>query len=311
LAGEDRAHVSRLAEVEARLPPLLVDRHSMRVIDGMHRLLAASLRGQETVEVKFFDGSPEDAFLRAVETNVTHGLPLSLADRRAAAARVVASHPQLSDRAIGEATGLAPKTVAGIRRHSPDSVPRTNARVGKDGRIRPLNNAEGRQRVAALLMEHPEASLREVAGRAGISPATAGDVRRRLASGEEFAGPRPGGAARKGAAGVAPENAAAASRGSGSKGAQAAGPTVNTALGKLLRDPSLRHNEHGRWLLRLLQVNAVGLQESPALVAAVPPHCVGNVGQIARQNARMWQGLVRELEERIRVSDPWPERNAT
>jgi hypothetical protein len=61
----------------------------------------------------------------------------------------------------------------------------------------------------------------------------------------------------------------------------------------------------------LLQVNAVGLQESPGLVAAVPPHCVSNVGQIARQNAQMWQELVQELEERIRVSDPWSGRNAT
>jgi hypothetical protein len=30
-----------------------------------------------------------------------------------------------------------------------------------------------------------------------------------------------------------------------------------------------------------------------------------NVGQIAHQNARMWQGLARELEERLRINDPW------
>jgi ParB-like chromosome segregation protein Spo0J len=302
LGGEDRAHISRLAEVDVPLPPILVDRRSMRVIDGMHRLLAASLRGQETVDVEFYDGSPVDAFLRAVEANVKHGLPLSLADRRAAAARIVISHPQMSDRAIGEATGLSAKTVAGIRRRSPGSVPQVNARVGKDGRVRPLNNVEGRQRAAALLREHPEASLREVARGAGIAPATARDVRRRLARGEGFAGPRPGAAA------GAREDAAAPSRGPVPGELQAAPSAVNTALGKLLRDPSLRHNEHGRQLLRLLQINAVGLQEWSGVVAAVPPHCVGNVGQIARQNARMWQGIVQELEERLRVNDPWAGR---
>jgi hypothetical protein len=60
----------------------------MRVIDGMHRLLAASMNGRDTIEIRLSDGSPQDAFLRAVEANVTHGLPLSQADRRAAAKRI-------------------------------------------------------------------------------------------------------------------------------------------------------------------------------------------------------------------------------
>src|SRR5260370_23164073 len=72
LDGEDKAHIARLAAMEAKLPPVLVDRRSMRVIDGMHRLLAASMRGHDSIEVRFFDGKPEDAFLRAVEANVTH-----------------------------------------------------------------------------------------------------------------------------------------------------------------------------------------------------------------------------------------------
>src|ERR1051326_1883704 len=42
LNGEDRAHILRLAETETPLPPILVDKRTMRVIDGMHRLMAAS-----------------------------------------------------------------------------------------------------------------------------------------------------------------------------------------------------------------------------------------------------------------------------
>ena len=140
LEGEDKAHIAWLAETEAALPPILVDRRNMRVIDGMHRLLAASLRGREWIEVQFFDDSPAEAFRRAVEANVTHGLPLTQADRRAAAKRIVVSHPHLSDRAIGESTGLAARTVAGIRRRTAD-VARPNARVGRDGRVRPLDGA--------------------------------------------------------------------------------------------------------------------------------------------------------------------------
>src|SRR5215469_10359581 len=73
LAGEDKAHIARLAEAETPLPPILVDRRTMQVIDGMHRLMAASLTGRESIEVEFFDGSAADAFLLAVQANVTHG----------------------------------------------------------------------------------------------------------------------------------------------------------------------------------------------------------------------------------------------
>lgn len=155
----------------------------MHVIDGMHRLMAASLAGRETIDVIFFDGSQADMFLRAVRENVTHGLPLSQADRRAAAERIIASHPHLSDRGIGQIAGLAPKTVAAVRKRSTDGMPQSNARVGRDGKVRPLDSAEGRRRAAELLTERPGASLRDVARAAGISPATVLDVRKRLERG--------------------------------------------------------------------------------------------------------------------------------
>src|SRR5579863_10113036 len=96
LNGEDKAHIARLTETETPLPPILVDRRTMRVIDGMHRLMAASLQGRETIDVVFFDGCETDVFLRAVQENIAHGLPLSQADRRAAAQRIVNSHPHMS-----------------------------------------------------------------------------------------------------------------------------------------------------------------------------------------------------------------------
>jgi hypothetical protein len=264
----------------------------------MHRLLAASMKGCSTIDVEFFDGGPADVFLLAVEANVTHGLPLSHTDRRAAAARIVVSHPHLSDRAIGEISGLAARTVAGVRRRSTGGEPQV-ARVGRDGRTRPLDGLAGRRRAAKLLAEHPHASLREVARAAGVSPATVGDVRRRLQQGQE---PTPGGQRR--VVGVS-EVAAQVSK-SSRPGIRPRPPTSSiTTLEKLLRDPSLRHKEQGRRLLFLLQNNVVRSEEWSSLVAAVPPHCSLLVSQLAHQYAQMWLNFQHQLDERARVIGPW------
>jgi hypothetical protein len=265
----------------------------MTVFDGIHRFAAASLKGQKMIDVEFFDGTEADAFLRAVEANTAHGLPLSRAERRAAAMRIIASHRHMSDRAIAVSTGLAASTVARIRRRSTDSVPQLNTRVGRDGKLRPVSGLEGRRRAAQLMAEHPRASLREVARGAGVSPATARDVRMRLERGQE---PVPAPPETEGVDGHP--------RGRGPQARREVPLDPSAVLEKLLRDPSLRHNEQGRRLLRLLQYNAVARREWPDLIAAVPPHCAGLVAQIARQYAPMWQEFAEELDGRTRVSDP-------
>jgi hypothetical protein len=302
LNGEDKGHILRLAEMDTPLPPILVDKRTMRVIDGMHRLMAASLRGRDTINVIFLDGTEADMFLRAVQENVTHGLPLSQADRRAAAERIIASHPNMSDRAIGQVAGLAAKTVASIRKRSTDSMPQSNGRVGMDGKVRPLDWVEGRRRAAELLTQQPEASLRDIARGAGISPATVLDVRKRLERGEVAVLDRP----------KAPEGVVASG-----KVAKAAAPAPPPALRslptpqmptatveRLLRDPSLRNNERGKGMLRLLHVNATGAEQLPDVAAALPPHCVTVVLQLARQYAKMWHDFALELDGRARIIEP-------
>ncbi|HEY1620466.1 MAG TPA: ParB/RepB/Spo0J family partition protein, partial [Streptosporangiaceae bacterium] len=110
LQGESNEHIRMLAATDAQLPPILVHRPTMQVVDGMHRLRAALLRGQPTISVRFLDGSAEDAFISAVQANIEHGLPLTLADREAAADRIIATHPWRSDRWIATVTGLAAST---------------------------------------------------------------------------------------------------------------------------------------------------------------------------------------------------------
>ena len=308
LNGEDKAHIARLAETETLLPPILVDKRSMRVIDGMHRLMAASLQGRETINVVFFDGSEADIFLHAVQENVAHGLPLSQADRRAAAERIIASHPHMSDRAIGHSVGLAAKTVAAIRKRSSEGVPQSSARVGRDGRVRPLNSGEGRRRAAELLAQQPEASLRDVARAAGISPATVLDVRKRLERGEPAVPEKHPASGRTTNCGEAnadgDETPPRAARFSPPNSRSAAPSDPGSAVGKLLRDPSLRSSEQGKAMLRLLHVNAVVAEQLIDIATGVPPHCVAIVMQLARQYAKMWQDFARELDGRARIIDP-------
>lgn len=293
LDGHDSAHVARLCEIDSPLPPIVVERRTLRVIDGTHRLMAAIMRGDTVIEVRFFDGRPEDAFLHAVHANVVHGFPLSQADRRSAATRILTTHPHMSDRAIAEVAGLGAKTVAAIRRRSGSLIGQPAARIGRDGRVRPVNATEGRQRVVEMISRYPQASLRELARSAGVSPATASDVRRRLERGEAPAPTRP---ERKVSGSVSllmgrAERVA--------KAAQHVDPAV--VLEKLVRDPSLRHKEEGRQLLRLLQQNAIGMAQWPSLLAVIPPHCGQLVAQLAQQYARLWTEFAQEAAEQIQA----------
>src|SRR5262245_30551600 len=70
--GEDAKHIRVLAATDAALPPILVHRATMRVVDGMHRVGAARLQGRDEILVEFFDGSEAEAFVVAVRKNMDH-----------------------------------------------------------------------------------------------------------------------------------------------------------------------------------------------------------------------------------------------
>lgn len=306
LSGEDKAHIKRLAEIEHRLPPILVHRSTMRVIDGFHRLMAASLRGQTEIDVEFFEGNAADAFLRGVEANIAHGLPLSQADRHAAAARILISHPAMSDRAIAKSTGLGARTVAELRRtHNVGEQP--TARVGADGRVRPLNGSEGRLRVAQLITENPGVSLRKVAQDAGVSPATALDVRRRLDRGDEIV---PAVQVRREVATVDIGESKSSESSEPPDTAEleaiedAEADPTGALLSKLMRDPSLRQSEQGRQLLRMMRDNVAGAPNLSQVRTSVPPHWLNVTTQLALQISQMWSQFALELDKRGKIADP-------
>jgi ParB-like chromosome segregation protein Spo0J len=277
--GEDDRHIALLAQVNAPLPPILVQKGTMRVIDGMHRLRAAMRLGHETIEARFFDGTDAEAFVAAVKANAGHGLPLTLADRKAAALRVVAFYPERSDRWIAGVTGLAPGTVAAIRRRVPGGDGESRRRIGRDGRVRPVNGASGRKRAIDALAANPDASLREIAGMAGVSPQTVRAVRKRT--------PR---------------------REGGKESSEVAVAAVrrrdrDMLMRKLRLDPSLRFNETGRKLLRWLDVQATGPGELNVLAGQIPLHCLYLLAEVVRGYADEWLEAASRLQERTSDQD--------
>ena len=292
IAGESAEHLETLAAAGTELPPIIVHYPTMRVIDGMHRLRLAQSRGDAQILARFFCGNDADAFVVGVKANIAHGLPLSLADRRTAAIRILASHHHWSDRMIASVTGLAAKTIANLRRRSGGAPSQTAVRVGRDGRIRPVNGAEGRMIAYQLMTDDPSLSLRKVAQAAGISPETVRDVRNRLRLGQ---GPVPK-RFEKPAKADRPETRRLPDRRAAH--VRLPGDCLIGKVERLKADPSLWFTETGRRLLRLMYAQfseAAGWEKT---AANVPPHCTGTIAELAQECADMWQELAAELLER-------------
>jgi ParB-like chromosome segregation protein Spo0J len=304
LAGENPEHVKLLAAAQ-NLPPILVHRSTMRVIDGMHRLRAAKLRGDEAILVKFFEGDDGEAFLLSVDANIKHGLPLSSADREAAASRILALYPQWSDRAVAAAAGLSPTTVSTIRRRLFLPAEQESARVGRDGRVRPVDGSAGRRRASAVIAMKPDAPLRAIAKEAGVSLGTARDVRARLQAGRDPVLTSQRGStdsrrvsAKTTAAERGPSANGAAEPRRRRTGSARQGTDWPSVRGYLSRDPAVRYAENGRAFVRWVDGHVIEAAEWRELIDAVPPHWRKSVAELARSCAGAWLAFAQELEER-------------
>ncbi len=299
LAGIDNAYVHMLAEAASELPPIVVHRPTMRVVDGVHRLRAVESRGQDTIEARFFDGTEGDADLLSVAINVAQGMPLSLNDRIAAAGRIFAAHPRWSDRAVAAVAGLSAKKVAYVRHRTVGVAARCDVRVGRDGKARPLNSAHGRELARDLLRKNPDASLRQIARKAGISPATVADVRDRLSRGDD---PVPEKQRRAAvviemSVGLPPTVERAARR-----FGTATQPTELPRLFDSLRkDPSLLLTESGRTVLRMLDACVAFTKDREKITVNLPQHCRGSVAQLVQAYAQAWQLFAAELQQEAPV----------
>ncbi len=288
---QDIGHVQVLADVREELPPVVVQRSTMRVIDGVHRVHAARYLGRSDIAVTFFDGGADDAFLLAVRLNTRHGMPLSLAERRAAAEQIITTHPSWSDRSVAGVAGLSSKTVAALRGRSTGETLQSNVRVGKDGRVRPLSAATGRIKASRILTERPGATLREVAAESGISIGTAHDVRVRMEKGLD---PVPAGRTR-GAPRPDPAPSPAAEQTDSLE-------SVRTRYRLLGREPALKYSRYGRRLLQTIGMTLLDPGDWAAAVNTVPPHWLDALADLAGHCARQWGQIAEEAERRSRRS---------
>jgi ParB-like nuclease family protein len=250
--GTDAAHVRLLADAAgtARLPSILVQRHGARIIDGMHRVEVAKLRGEWSIRARVVDCTDEEALVLAVKSNTLHGLPLTRADRISSAKLILADHADWSDRSVAVITGLSAKAIASLRNSSTGENPFCGKRLGRDGKRRPIVPSEGRRRAAEYIMAHPEASLREVARETDVSLGTVHDVRERIRRGHGQPEELPGQSARRTAAlqtelapagQPGPVTAGPVTAGSAAAGSAAAGPVTagSAAAGPAMPGPAV------------------------------------------------------------------------
>ncbi|MEU7145421.1 ParB N-terminal domain-containing protein [Nocardia sp. NPDC046473] len=291
-AVANASHIRMLAESAIAHPPIVVHRETMQVVDGWHRVRAARLRGETSIAAVFFDGGSAEAFVLAVKLNTVHGLPLSLADRKAAALRILSLYPQWSDRAIAAIAGISHKTVGVLRSRSTGENSQSTGRIARNGVLHRSAGRQGRQRAAELFGVDPNASARKVALAADISVTTAKDVRRRLRAGEP---PVP---SRESAAGatVTPRPVCESAGNLRVSGPQRGDTTE--MLQRLRRDPSLRFSETGRKLLRWLETPFEDGVDWHTVAGSLPNHCTNSIAGLARQRSREWQQLAQLLEQR-------------
>ena len=168
----DDAHVARLAEVLEACPAVSVT-EAGELLDGMHRVAAARLRGWIELPAVVVQVTGEvGALVEAARLNSRHGLPLTGADRRAAARRLI-ELTDLSDRAIANVCGLGRQTLSALRSErtscSGGLESQSESRIGRDGRHHPLQKGSRGRLADALVRLDPTITVRKLADAVGVS----------------------------------------------------------------------------------------------------------------------------------------------
>jgi hypothetical protein len=116
----DQSYVNQLAEIPELWPPIVVvatdgDRYTL--VDGFHRISAAEQAGMQQISATVLPRPVDRDLLRlGFELNAAHGKPLTVADRKDYAQKLLAANSGLSDREIGRRAGLHHETVGALRR---------------------------------------------------------------------------------------------------------------------------------------------------------------------------------------------------
>jgi hypothetical protein len=306
--GTDANHVRLLADAagSVRLPSILIQKSGSRIIDGMHRLEVAKLRGECDISARIVDCTDEVALVLAVRSNTLHGLPLSRTDRISSAKRILATHADWSDRSVAEITGLSAKAIASIRNRTTDDAQFNGKRLGRDGKRRPVVPGEGRLRAADYINAHPGASLRQVAKETDVSLGTVHDVRERIRRGAEYAAQAPERrtaqlAGRTAAVAACPPVPARVIH--PETGKRTAPPLAWSAISaKLASDPAVRYTEGGRAFLRWMAAHSMQADEWREFIDAVPRYWLKDVGRIAASMSEEWRQFAEQLGGKLEAT---------
>lgn len=285
LGDQDLDHARTLAHRFEDCPPILVDRSTGVVIDGVHRVLAARIIGRATIDVRYFDGTHEEAYLESVQSNISHGKALTLAEREAAAKKILTIRGEWSDRRIGECCGLSDKTIGRLREASAD-IPRLATRVGRDGRERSIDPREKRLQIAAAIQAKPDLQSVELARSLKTSRATIRDVRKRLENGEPaISSKQPSKIAGSASRMLAPGEGQELGRASATKWAS---------------DPAITACDGGRKVGEWLDRTHIIDEEWRDSVGVLPLGRIPELIEVARARACEWNAFASALELRAR-----------
>lgn len=131
---------AELLENGKGLPPIDVfyDGEDHWVAEGFHRVAAHEKAGRTDIDCNVYRGSKEDAQWHALQSNQTHGLRRTNADKERAV-KMALEHPEgagLSDNKIAELVGVSATTVGKYRSQAEATIQngKSTERRGQDGR---------------------------------------------------------------------------------------------------------------------------------------------------------------------------------
>lgn len=150
--SEDKDVVARYADLYRAggpdaLPPIVVFREpgesgpSYRLADGFHRHRAATKAGITALPALVYEGDSRLALLYALSANGEHGLPTTLAERRANAETLLKDEEwrTWSDRQIALHAHVSPQLVGKLRKTVPGA--QVSVRTTKDGKKQTVTNS--------------------------------------------------------------------------------------------------------------------------------------------------------------------------
>jgi hypothetical protein len=140
----DPGWVDRLAKAGAPFAPIVVTREG-RLVDGWHRAAAAASLGLTHLDAIVIEAASEAEVVEAA-ARANLARPLSLADRKAAALRLLALEPTWSDRRVAASTGTSPTSVKTWRPAACAGVQldTCSRRSGRDGKQYPATRPSRR-----------------------------------------------------------------------------------------------------------------------------------------------------------------------